>query len=238
MTEEKKESQEKIENTDKNFTNQEQAPEIKSEENKENWKKFREEREKDRKARQEAEELAKKKAQEAEALKAAMDALLSKEAPKSSSGSEYDDYEDNEARTKRMIQEALEADRKQRDQERQQYEQQHFPEKLRSSYSDFNQVCTAENLDYFEYKYPSLARTLGSQPDSYAKWEAIYEAIKPLIPEKERFSEQQRIDKNLSKPQSYTADMSEKKGLSPHFLTEQRKRENWARMQKDMKSFG
>ena len=215
----------------------EESPDIKTEENQANWKKFREEREKDRKARIEAEAQAKKKSEEAEAMKAAMEALLSQNNPQPYQNDAYDEYETDEQKVARLVKEQLERERKLEDEKRRKEEAARLPQKLASDYKDFGNVCNSENLDYLEYHHPEIALAFSQMPESYEKWSSIYKAVKKLVPFSEKNKDQSRMDKNLLKPQASSpsvADPSESQ--SGWRLTEQKRMDNWRRMQQDMRS--
>lgn len=216
-------------------------PEVKQEEqvpvsqqNEANWRKFREEREKERKARMEAEALAQRKAEEVEAMKQAMDALLNKTPQQSN-----DYYEETEQeRVQKWVQETLQRERQKQQEEERRQQQAQMPQMLRANHPDFNEVVTPENLDYLEYKYPKLAKAFSALPDSYDKWESVYDAIKNFIPYKNKESDEKRIQNNMMKPQSSPGIADHKPQTAGWRLTEEQRKANWKRMQQDMKSFG
>lgn len=216
----------------------EESPSIKSEENQSNWKKFREDRERERKARVEAEELAKRKNAEAEALKAAMDAILNKPQSQPQQNQYTDDEEPQEKIIERKIKEAIEKDRQAQRDEQQRIEAQTYPQRIMREHNDFNQVCTSENLDYLEYKHPEIARAFQHMPDGFDKWSSIYQAIKKLVP-MTRKEDEARINKNMQKPQAHLPTMTDTQPQTSGWkLTEERRKANWERMQKDRKSIG
>lgn len=215
----------------------EPAPEIKSESNKENWKKFREEREQERKARAEAERIAQQKQQEAEALKAAMESILNKPQQQSPYDQPQFNVDNDQDMIEKKVQAALEKERQRYQQEHEQQERQSLPSKLESTYRDFNHVCTTENLDYFEYHYPEIAKAYRYMPEGFDKWSSIYQAVKRFVPQGHK-EDQERMQENASKPKSVVPSMIDTKPQTAGWkLTEERKRENWARMQRERKSF-
>lgn len=228
MTEELKQ-----ENTPEVPETQEAKPHVNSEENEANWKKFREEREKDRQAMKEAQERARRKEEEAEALQKAMDALLNKNQPQTNYG--YQEPVEDEVEKK--IAEALEKERKRQEDQRRQEEIKRVPQMLQSNHPDFYEVCSQENMDRFEYENPKLAKALAAAPDTYDKWEAVYDAIKKNINYKDIKSDQARMDRNALKPQASPNIADNKPTGNPHRLTEEQRMANWRRMQQDMKSF-
>jgi len=226
---EKEEVQTKVEETSTN----ESASFIKSNENQENWRKYREQREIERKQRQEAEQRAEKSRKEAEALKAAMDAILNKPTHQEHS---YQD-EDEEKRIERKIQEAIEKDRQRAREEQIKHEQATFPQRLTSTYKDFNNVCTSENLDYLDFHYPEIVAGYKHMPEGYDKWDAIYKAVKRFVPFGEKKEDTARINRNMQKPQAAAASLTDTKPEKVGWkITEERRKANWARMQADMKN--
>lgn len=201
-----------------------------------NWRKFREQREIMRKAKEEAERNAAKSAAEAAALKKAMEALLENEKKPAHSDDDSDDSDDD--RIRREVARVLAEKEKQQEIERIERERREFPQKLVSVFPDFDQVCNSENLDYLEYHYPEVAAGFKHMPDNFDKWQNIYKAVKRFIPNADSKKDEKRMEKNLSKPQSAsisgmtaTGDVAPSKGLD-----EQRRKDNWARMQRVMRS--
>lgn len=239
---ENKIQQENIEKVEENIVeNKEESPPIKTEENKANWRKFREDREKERKARQEAEELAAKKHAEAEALKAAMEAILNKQ-PQPVQQSYQNDYqsdqETQEQIIERKIKEAIEKDRQAQREEQARIEAESYPKRVMQQHPDFNQVCTAENVDYLEYHYPEITNAFKYMPDGFEKWTSLYKAVKKFVPVGKR-EDEARINKNAQKPQAHLPTMTDTKPQTSGWrLTEERRQANWERMQKDRKSIG
>lgn len=213
----------------------EASPSIKSEENQANWKVFREQREAERKAKLEAERRAAEKQAEADALRIALEATLNKTPQRQIQ------QDDNEETEEQIIERKVEAAIKQREaqyeRQRQEQEAKTFPQKLQDRYTDFNKVCSSENLDYLEYHHPHLAKALGKQPDSFDKWADIYEAIKKYVPNTDATHDMKKIEKNLTKPGSIsTSGTAQGTGAMPSpRLTEERMRANYERMQRVMK---
>jgi len=195
-----------------------------------NWKKFRETREIERKQREDAEKRASEKEAEAQALKAAMESLLSKPEGKA------DDSEDEDARIQKKI-DAIMSKREQQMQENMQMREMHeFPQKLKSAYSDFDSVCTTENLDYLEFHYPEVAAGFKHMPDGFDKWANIYKAVKRFIPNSDSVKDKARIEKNANKPQSMSVPGITQTGDgAPIQLDDKRREANWQRMQRVMK---
>ena len=213
---------------------EEASPPIKSEENQANWKNFRERRELERKAREDAERRAAEKAAEAEALKQAMEALVNKKGPSIAS----DEHEEtDEDRIERKVQAALRKERELMQREMQEREAQEAPKRILQMHPDFNQVVTTENCDYIDYHYPELAAPFRHMPDGIEKWDAMYKTIKRFIPNADSRKDAARAEKNLSKPGSAsTTSAAQTSGApSPHSLTEERRKANWERMQRQLK---
>lgn len=217
----------------------EESPPIKSEENKKNWAEFRAQREIERKAKEEADRRAEQKAAEAEALRQALEALTNKPANNHQINQPYpqDIEESEEEKIERKVQEAIKREREKFEKERKEREHQETPLKLRQHFSDFDKVCTTENLDYLEYHYPEVAAPYAQLPDSYEKWAAVYKAVKRFVPNPDSHKDAQKIEKNLSKPASISAPGVAQGGtaLSSSMLSEERKAANWQRMQRAMK---
>lgn len=136
----------------------------------------------------------------------------------------------------RKVQEHIRIREMELEKQRKEKEQLEFPQRLNSNFSDFNQICTSENLDYLEYHYPEVAEPYKYLPDSYEKWAGIYKALKRFIPNKESSKEAKKAENNLSKPQSMTkAGMTQTGDHAPIILDEERRKQNWTRMQKVMK---
>jgi hypothetical protein len=211
-------------------------PAIKTEENQANWKAFREQREAERKARIEADKIAQQKAEEAAALRAALEAITNKPTQQHQQYEEREETED--ARIEKRVREIIAEREAKADQERQQREQAEYPEKLRTIYSDFNKVCTAENLDYLEFHYPELATPFRHMPDGFEKWASIYKAVKKFVPNTDSKGEAVRADKNLNKPGSLSSmgNAIGSASMPAARLDEARKASNWERMQKLIKS--
>lgn len=197
-----------------------------------NWKKFREGREQDRKAKELAEREAAKKAEEVTALKMAMEAMLNK--PQQSTQETSDESEDD--RITRRVEEALAKKEKQYEEDRIQREHQEFPHRLVANFSDFDQVCTAENLDYLEYHYPEVSAPYKHLPDGYDKWAAIYKAVKRFVPNPTSKTDQRKAEKNFNKPQSMSvAGTTQTTDSAPVMLDDKRRQANWQRMQRTMR---
>lgn len=205
-----------------------------------NWKKFRTERERERKEKETAERIAQEKSKEAEALKAAMEALINKPDHRNSI-SNQDNYDNEEVSEDERINKKVEAallvrERKLED-ERRKREHSEMPQRLASTYKDFEKVCSPENLDYFMFHYPEVAAPYKSLPDTFENWSNIYHAIKRFVPNLDTKKDQAKVEKNSNKPQSMSVGGSTQTGDSaPYMLDEKKKASNWARMEKIRKS--
>ena len=207
----------------------------KNEEQQVNWKKFRETREIERKAHDEALKRATQKEAEAKALKDAMEALLSKPDQRQQHQESYEEDEE-EARIQKKIDAAIAARERQYEAERQQREKEDLPHALKRNYSDFDKVCTEENLDYLEFHYPEVASAFKYMPEGVEKWGSIYKAVKKFVPNSSAGGDKQRVERNLSKPQSASAGGATQVGdTAPIMLDDKRRADNWARMQKVIK---
>jgi len=215
------------------------SPEIKSEENQNNWKAFREKRESERKAKEDAERRANEKAAEAQALREALEASMRK--PASTHQNRESDSDDIEETEEQRIDRKVEAAIKQREakaqEERLQREQQELPYRLKQSHPDFDQVCSQENIDYIEYHHPEIAKAFGSMPNNFENLSTIYKAMKKLLPNSNVKKDELKANNNLNKPGSISKSGTspEGTGVSSARLSEERRAENWARMQRSLK---
>lgn len=204
-----------------------------------NWRKFREQREIERKQKEASDKRAREKEDEANALKAAMEAILNKQSPnvQSNSNENYTQEESEDQRIQRKIDEALTKERQRFQEERMQEEQRMFPTKLAQVCPDFDNICTASNLDYLEYHYPEVVAGYRNQPDSVEKWSNLYKAVKRFVPQGDTKKEQAKLQNNQMRPQSFSAPTTLQGTTSPApvYLDEARRQANWERMQKQIK---
>lgn len=203
----------------------------------ENWKKFRETRDRERKEKEAAEKRAADREAEANALKLAMEALLNKSQPQPQ-GQSYGEQteETEEQRIERKVQESILKNERIRQIEREKKEIAELPQKLEQTFSDFKQVCSQENMDYLQYHYPEVAAGYKHAPDTFETWTNIYKAMKKFVPNPDSRKDQARIEKNLAKPQSMSVPGSTQTGdHAPSDLSDKRRADNWARMQRTMK---
>ena len=197
-----------------------------------NWRKFRQQREEERKQKEAAEKYAKQKEEEAAALKLAMEALVSKP----SRNDDYNDEISDEQKIDQLVEKRLKIREEQKEKERVEREFRELPQRLKSNFRDFDDLCTTENLDYLEYHYPEVAHPYKQLPDSYEKWEGLYKALKKFIPNKNAVNDSKKMEKNLSKPQAMSRPGVTQTGdhAPQNHLTEERRQANYARMQKIM----
>ena len=209
-----------------------------------NWRAFREARKKDRAEREAAERRAREKEEEVAALKAAMEAAFAKGSPVTqaqqpySYQSEYQPEESEDERIEKKVQAAIAQREAAAEKARIEREHQEYPNKLVQSYPDFNHVISQENLDYLDYHYPEVSRPLQRLRDGFDKWSDIYAAIKKFVPNNSTAKkEAARADANFSKPKSISSTglTQNTEAAAGMRLTEDRKADNWARMQKIMK---
>ena len=216
-----------------------------------NWKAFREARKRDRAEREAAEKRAKEADERAEALKAAMEVAFSKQAPTPEAYQQYygmnQNYDQSPEQTQeqyieKKVNQLLEQREKKYQQEQAEREMREYPSKLAREYPDFSEVCSQENLDYFDYHYKELSRPLQRLPEGYDKWSDIYHAVKKLIPNHANMKKEAiRADQNSNKPKSISSPQlsnSGEKTAEPWQDLEKRRAENWQRMQKTLKSIG
>ena len=200
-----------------------------------NWRKFREAREQERKEMEAAKKREQEKAKEVEALKAALDSVLAKPSPQKHTLDDIDDEPQEDVIAKK-VEEVLTRERQKEEALRREREAREMPARLNTTYSDFNKIVTTENLDYLEYHYPGVANAFKRQEDSFDKWASIYTTIKQLIPNSDNKRDQKTLEKNATKPVSPSvAGMATSGDHAPVELTEQRRKDNWMRMQRVLK---
>lgn len=214
-----------------------QSPKVEETQEQINWRKFREQREIERKQKEAAEKRAAEKEAEAAALKAAMEAVLSK--PSTNLGdvnrNQYEE-ESEDDRIQKKVEAALAQKERLYEEQRRQKEQAELPQKLASTFKDFNQVCSAENLDYLEFHHPEIAKAFKHAPDNFEKWADIYSTVKKFVPNVDNKRDQARAERNFNKPQSMAVAGATQTGDgAPIQLDEKRRADNWARMQRVMK---
>lgn len=210
-----------------------------------NWRAFREARKKDRAEKEAAERRASEKEAEVAALKAAMEAAFSKSAPAPQAyqqyyGQPHEEEETEDQRIEKKVNALLASREEKYRQEMEHRERSEYPSRLAREFPDFGQVCSQENLDYLDYHFPELSRPLQRLPDGYDKWSDIYRAVKKFIPNvNESRKDASKADSNALKPRSIssTAITQPGQGGGPETWqqSEQRRTENWARMQRIMK---
>jgi hypothetical protein len=234
-------TEKKIENIENKVESQnpvekEASPTIKTEENQANWKAFREQREVERKARMAAEQRASEKAAEAEAMRAALEAAINKP----SNNHQIQDYgsqdieETEDQRIDRRVNKIIKEKEEQYQKEQHQREMQEYPQRLTQMYPDFNKTISSENLDYLDFHYPEVSKPLQRLQDGFDKWADIYRAVKKFVPNVDSKQDMQRAEKNLAKPGSVsTPGAAQGSSAMPSArLTDERKAENWARMER------
>jgi hypothetical protein len=213
-----------------------------------NWRAFREARKKDRAEKEAAEKRATEKEAEALALKAAMEAAFAK-SPTPQQQYQQQQYEgqyqeqqpNDDARIEKAVQKAL-AEREQLyAQQRAQREATEYPERLRQTYSDFDQVVTQETLDYLDYHYPEVSNPLQRLQDGFDKWSDVYKNIKKFVPNQSNAKrDAAKAQNNLNKPKSMSSPGLPNVESNPGavHLTKERRQANWERMQRTLRQVG
>lgn len=106
--------------------------------------------------------------------------------------------------------------------------------RLKSEYSDFEQVVTKENLEKLQQLKPSLYRSLVANPDIYDRGCTAYDMIKysPLFDKQEYHELDRKMEDNRVKPRSAGSNAAAQTGETPlarvgdydrRVLTEERK---------------
>lgn len=201
-----------------------------------NWNKFKEARAIERKQAEEYQRRAQEKEAEAAALKAALEAIVNKPSQQSrhTNQDQYGEEENEDVRIQKKVDAALAVREKAAEAQRAQREAEEYPQRLVQAYSDFHQVTQASNLDYLDYHYPEISQAFQAMPDGFAKWSAIYKAVKRFIPNTESKKDSGKAENNLKKPQSISSGSISPTGepMGANRLDEARKAANWARMEK------
>lgn len=201
-----------------------------------NWKRFKDARQKEREAALKESEARIRAEKEAAALKEALAAAVSKPVLQQNDG--YDVEESEEQKIERKVNAAIAKKEAEYERQREEKEAREMPQKIKRAFSDFDQVCSTENLDYLEYHHPELAKSLAQRPESFDKWADIYNAVKRYIPNPDATKDMKKAEKNLQKPQSLSNSglaPSGNAGTSSAILTEKKRAENWDRMQRTLK---
>ncbi len=197
------------------------------------WRKFKAARAEERKAKELAERESAAKSKEVEALKAAMEAIVNR--PSAPQGYIQQDQPEEDV-IQQKIDAALAKERARVEEDRKQREQKEYPQKVLAAHQDFNEVVTAENMDYLEFHHPEIATAIKYMPEGFDKWSTIYKAIKKHIPNNSTSAkEQKKAEKNMNKPQSMAAGLSGTGDSAPRILDQAAKDANWQRMNRVMK---
>ncbi len=142
----------------------------------------------------------------------------------------------NNRAIRQKIDAALAKERARVEEDRKQREQKEYPQKVLAAHQDFNEVVTAENMDYLEFHHPEIATAIKYMPEGFDKWSTIYKAIKKHIPNNSTSAkEQKKAEKNMNKPQSMAAGLSGTGDSAPRILDQAAKDANWQRMNRVMK---
>lgn len=208
-----------------------------------NWKAFRDARKQDRLQKEAAEKRALEKEAEVAALKAAMEAAFSRNTAPAQSNSYYQEQteETEDQRIEKKVQAAIAAREAAAEKARLEREQQEYPNRLAQTYPDFHQTISGENLDYLDYHYPEISRPLQRLPNDFEKWADIYRAVKKFVPNSQNAKKDAaRADANFNKPKSTSSPSVTQSGetSSAARLTEEKRAQNWERMQKLIHSVG
>lgn len=82
-------------------------------------------------------------------------------------------------------------------------------ERVKSKFSDYDEIVNQENIENLKRKKPELAQSLAHNPDPYAQAVAVYDAIKMIggsqKPDDSSRFEKERAQKNSQKPVSVNA---------------------------------
>lgn len=192
-----------------------------------NWKKFREKRAKEKREADQARVEKEKAKQQAELLKEALKHQINKDSKEEDNNSAWNPDEDyiKKSDLDAILRERIEK-------EREQQEAASLPSRLKSHMPDFDQVCTDENTAYLEYHHPEIAEEISDIRDPFKKWRSLHRAIKTNVPNYTQLPEvnRQKIEKNLSKPQSSASVSDLGKSETITQITDAQKRQNWKKI--------
>ncbi len=209
-----------------------------------NFRRFRKEREAERKRmadrekEMEQEKLSRERERHAQetqikAMEAAMEALLKKQ--NNPDDLDINEKELQEKRVQDLVRAELERVRKIERDEAEAREQASIRDRILSVHPDFNEVCTQENLDYVDFHEPEMSKAFQSAKNDMNKWLAIYKFVKKTIPNPMSKKDERRMEQNDKKPRSISIPgLTETGDSAPSILSDQRKKDNWARMRKVM----
>jgi len=205
-----------------------------------NWRAFREARKKDRVEREAAERKAAEKEAEVIALKAAMEAAFAKDQRTTQYNEQnYSSNEESEdERIEKKVQAAIASREREYERQRIEREKIEYPQRLQEQFGDFNQTIANENLDYLDFHYPEISGPLSKMADGYDKWLYIYKNIKKFVPNNASARKDSvKADNNFNKPKSMSSTSITPPGetTSASRLTEERRAQNWERMQRALK---
>ncbi len=203
-----------------------------------NWKSFREARKKDKAAKEAAEKRAVEKEAEVKAYKEAMEAAFSKNVPQHNHQNDYESVETEEERIDKRVQAIIEAREKQAEKIRYEREKNELPNRLLQAFPDYNEVVNEENGTYLEYHHPELYRSLLRQPENFDTCSDIYKVVKKIVPNSTTSKKEAiKAENNFNKPKSIssTSVTQPGQGSSSNILTEERRQQNWERMQRLLK---
>lgn len=218
-------------------------PEIKQEEVKEdpNWKVVRELRKKEKAEREAAEKRAQEEAARADAMAKALEAALSKATfnPLSQQNSnQYPEDETEDDRINKKVEAALAKREQQLEKQRQEQERLMLPQIMKQTFPDYDQVVNEDNGAYLKYHYPEIYESLVALPETYANCSNIYKAVKKLVPNSGSVKhDEAKAEQNFMKPKSISSPSLTQSGesISSARLTEERRAQNWERMQKTLR---
>lgn len=86
--------------------------------------------------------------------------------------------------------------------------------RIRTEMPDFDKTVTQDTLYILQSQFPELAASINANPDLYSKAKAAHQAITKLGITPDYSSEQQAINKNMSKPKPL-ASITPQQGDSP-----------------------
>jgi hypothetical protein len=218
------------------------TPETKQEETVENpnWKAVRERLKKEKTEREAIEKLAKEETARANAYAQALDAALDKRGINQPSAQQqyaaYPEEETEDQRIERKVQAAIAQREQVAEKARAEREVQELPAVMQRMYPDYLQVVNEDNGAYLKYHGPDLFESLVNLPQTPENCARIYRMVKKHVPNSiEAKKDELKAENNFNKPRSMSSPTITQSGEpgNNNRLSEERKAENWARMQKE-----
>lgn len=219
-------------------------PEVKQDEVREdpNWKVVRELRKKEKAEREAAEQRASEEKARADAMAKALEVALSKSTFNQSSPQQnyaaYPEEETEDQRLEKKLSAMMEKREAQWQRDRAEKEMQQLPSIMQQTYSDYFQVINEDNAAYLKYHDPDLYESIVHLPNTVDGCSKAYRLVKKHVPNATSAKrDEAKAEINFNKPKSMSSTSVTQGGEagSSARLTEEKRAQNWERMQKQLK---